>query len=467
MTAPTATPETPEQWEEMVQTVLATPESAQEAINNGNLAKYMAGYGNAFRSQQNKTMKDLAGQLTDQVSASVMEMFKRNGVETDGRPDLRPEAVKAVNAGTAYNRDAAGADPKLAAIWGNGMRAGAQMIQDLLTNKQGRATAEARARLESYEALTNLSPHIPAEGGILLTEEVRSEIMTRALDAAVVRPQATVVPIPTGKFRWPVNDMTTEVGEVYGGIAMAWLDAGETFPEVNAAFGALSLEAHKLGGLASVPNEMIRFIAALETWLRTNLPNAVREFEDRAYMKGNGVGKPLGGLSAGNPALLIVAKESGQTAATITWNNILAMYARLLPESFGKAEWDITPDALPEIFSMALPVGTGGSAVMLGEGAGPNRLAQTILGLPIRWTRKAPGVKGTQGDISLVDWSNYVIGDAVNVQLDTSEHSSFRSDKTDLRVLTHVDGQPGMLSPLTPENNGPTLSAYVQLATRS
>jgi hypothetical protein len=55
----------------------------------------------------------------------------------------------------------------------------------------------------------------------------------------------------------------------------------------------------------------------------------------------------------------------------------------------------------------------------------------------------------------------------MTMTLDTSEHSAFTSDKTDFRIIERLDGQPGLLSPLTPENNGPSLSAFVQLETRS
>ncbi|MET0916708.1 MAG: phage major capsid protein [Jiangellaceae bacterium] len=457
MTDLKATPQTPKEWEEYVNTALETPEKFQAAFADGSFKEAMAAYTGAT----NKTMTDLKDQMTEQVSASVLEMFKRNGVATDGRPDVRPVNERAARAGAAYVDGAPGAGVE--GVWNSG----GQLLQDLLLKKQGKEGKEARARLEQYEEkLLNYSPHVPSEGGLLIPEQVRSTIMTRALEGAVVRPQATVVPMPTGKLRWPINDMTTEVGSVYGGIAFAWLDAGENFPLVEAAFAALSLEAHKLGGLASVPNELIRFAPALEVWLRENLPNGIREFEDRAFMKGDGIDKPMGGLNPANPALITVGGEVGQPAATVTWVNILAMFARLLPESYTSAEWDITPDAIPEIFTMALPVGTGGSAVMMGEGGGPNRLAQTMLGLPIRWTRKAPGLLGTQGDVSLADWKQYVIADSLAIQFDTSEHSSFRADKTDFRILEHVDGQPAQLSPLTPENGGPTLSSFVQLATR-
>jgi len=288
-----------------------------------------------------------------------------------------------------------------------------------------------------------------------------------ALEGAVVRPKAQVVPLTTGKMKWPVVDFTTEVGEVFGGIVMSWLDEGQTIPETSGSFAALELIAHKLGGLASLPNELIRDAAALEAWVRQALPAAIRHFEDIAFLKGNGVKKPLGALHPDNPALIVVGDESGQSTPSITWINVLAMLARLLPDSYANAEWIVTPDALPEIMTMALPVGTGGSAVMVGEGKGADALPMSMLGIPLRWSRKAPAVLGTQGDISLCDNSKYVIGDTLAMTLDTSEHSSFRSDKTDFRVITRVDGQPGMIAPLTPENNGPSLSAWVQLETRS
>lgn len=455
---PKADPSTPAEFEEWINTALATPEAAQAAINSGDFAEKIKGYTTA----RNKTMTDLKDQLHEQITASVLEMFKRNGQEVDGRVDLAPTNERALRAGTARNGEALGVHTEK--IWNSA----AQMIQDITSAGTPRQTAESRARMEAYQEFTNAySQAVPSEGGFLVPEQVRSDIMTRALEAAVVRPQAIVVPMPGSKFKWPAVDFTTEVGEVFGGIAMSWLDEGQSIPATSGTFATIDLNAHKLGGYASVPNEILRHAPALEQWIRSAMPAAVGHFEDLGFMSGDGAKKPLGGLHSANPALIVVDKETGQEADTITWVNVLAMFARLLPESYGNAEWVITPDAIPEIFSMALPVGTGGSAVMIGEGDGPKGLPATILGIPVRWTRKTPAVKGDQGDISLVDWSKYIVGDTMAMQLATSEHSSFRTDKTDFRIIEEVDGRPGLLSALTPQNGGPTLSAFVQLQTRS
>lgn len=452
MTAPTlAVPTTPAEWEEYVNTTLATPEAFQAAYKSGDFAKAMKGYQGAT----NKTMSALKTELSEQMQATVLEMFKRNGERPDGK------RINVAEKGGAYNASAPGAGNK---VW----KSGGQMLHDMLTDPRKLSKDQAGRMAEYTEFTAAYSEKIPSEGGFLVPEEVRADIMARALEAAIVRPQAQVVPLATGRMKWPVVDFTTEVGEVYGGIVMSWLDEGQTIPETSGSFAALELVAHKLGGLASLPNELIRDAPALEAWVRQNMPNAVMHFEDLGFLKGNGVKKPLGALHADNPALIVVPDEGAAQQSGITWINALAMLARLLPESFDTAQWIITPDAIPEIFTMALPVGTGGSAVMISSDAGGSKkLPATLLGIPIRWSRKAPAVLGTQGDISLVDLTKYVIGDAEAMTLDASEHSSFRSDKTDFRIIERVDGQPGLLAPLTPENNGPTLSAFVQLATRT
>lgn len=460
---PNASPTTPAEFEEYLNTALATPEAFKAAFESGDFSEKIKAYTGAYTQGLNKTMTDLKAQVTEQVTASVLEMFKRNGgAEVTGRVDQTVATERAERAGTARVDTAIGTHTEK--IWPGGA---AQMIMDITSIGTPNQSAESRARIEQYQEFKNAySQAVPSEGGFLVPEVTRADIMTRALESAVVRPQATVVPMPGSKFRWPAVDFTTEVGEVFGGIAMSWLDEGQSIPATSGTFATVDLNAHALGGFASVPNMIIRHAPALEQWIRTAMPAAIGHFEDLAFMSGDGVKKPLGGLHASNPALIVPAGETGQQAATITWNNILAMFARLLPESFATAEWDITPDAIPEIFTMALPVGTGGSAVMIGEGQGPSRVAASILGIPIRWTRKAPAVLGTQGDISLVDWTKYIVGDTMAMQLAASEHSSFRTDKTDFRIIEEVDGQPGLLSALTPQNNGPTLSAFVQLATR-
>ena len=177
---------------------------------------------------------------------------------------------------------------------------------------------------------------------------------------------------------------------------------------------------------------------------------------------GVGAGQPLGVLNA--DALIGVAKETGQAATTIVWENIVKMYSRMLPSSLSRAVWVAHNDTFPQLATMSLNVGTGGSAVWLNNGvAGP---PATILGRPVIFSEKCQTL-GAAGDIYLVDFGYYLIGDRQSLEVASSQHVRFNTDETDWRVLERVDGRPWVDSALTPRNGSNTVSPFVNLAVRS
>jgi HK97 family phage major capsid protein len=458
-----ADPTTPKEWEDFIQTKLSTPEEGMKAVQDGTLAKAIGGYGAAYRDEKNRDMAELKAQVTEQTQKTVHDLLKRNDQDT-GNAEYRLNLVASARSrGKAmkqyYNDQAIGAG--LDGLY-NSL---GEFMQACHTDPRRLQGEQA----EKHQKLVAYSSNVPDQGGILIPEEFRSDIFTGpALEQAIVRPNATVVPMRTSKLKYPAIDFSTEVGEIWGGIVFYWMDEDGTIPDTSAAFAALELNAHRLAGAASVPNDLLKDVGALTTWLMTNLPKGCLNEEDKVFMKGDGVKKPLGGLHGDNPALIAVAAEAGQTSG-ISWNNVLAMYARFLPDSYDNGMWVVSPPCVPEIYTMAVPVGTGGGPVMVGEGTqnAAQQLPRTLLGMPIRVSRKAPATLNTQGDISLVDWSTYLVGDTQDVRVDTSEHVQFFQDKTAFRVIERIDGQPQLLSALTPEYGGDTLSSFVQLATRS
>lgn len=448
MTTIKAHPTTPVEWEEYLNTALSTPEDFAAKLADGSFREALNGY----QSAQNRTMDDLKAQLQEQMQESILELAKNSGMSTGAMRH-------AVQAGFAKSSQPAPGE----ALNGKTKNV-AEFFQVALRNDAA-LSGEQRALRGEF---LNYSSTTGEGGGYLIPEEWRSDIFSGPeMEEAVVRPRATVIPMGSLRMHYPAVDFTTEVAETLGGLVFYWMDEEGDIPDSTANFSSIELNAWRMAGAAIIPNDTLKDARALESWVRTNMPRGIRDFEDRAFIKGNGVKKPLGALTTANPSLITVSKEVGQPAATITWVNVLAMFARMLPECYDSAIWTITPDAIPEIFTMALPVGTGGSAVMVAPGDGSKSPVMTMLGRPIKWSRKTPGVLGTQGDISLADYRYYAIGDRQDVRLDTSEHVRFLSDKTAFRVIERVDGQPLLKSAFTPENGGPTLSAFVQIETRS
>jgi HK97 family phage major capsid protein len=146
------------------------------------------------------------------------------------------------------------------------------------------------------------------------------------------------------------------------------------------------------------------------------------------------------------------------------WENVVKMFARMLPSSLGRAVWVASIDTFPELATMAQSVGTGGSLVWMNNGVqGP---PMTILGRPIIFTEKSPSL-GNAGDLSFVDFGFYLIGDRQVMSAMSSPHYRFQNDETAFRIIERVDGQPWLPSAITPKNGGSTLSPFVNIAARA
>lgn len=305
---------------------------------------------------------------------------------------------------------------------------------------------------------------VPAEGGFLVPETLRSQLLSIALESSVVRSRATVVPMEAPRVPFPIIDSTTNSGSVYGGMVGYWGEESAALTESAARFGRVNLDAKKLTGYALVPNELLQdslisFAALIETlW-----PQALAFFEDVAFLTGTGAGEPLGLLGTGNPASISVAAEAGQAADTIVYENIVKMYSRMLPSSLNKAVWICSPGALPELMTMALSVGTGGNAIFVQNAVGPAPI--TIFGRPLIVSEKA-GAIGDAGDLVFADLSYYLIGDRQTMSASSSTEYKFANDQTAYRIIQRVDGRPWIQTAITPQNGGSTLSPFVHLAAR-
>lgn len=321
---------------------------------------------------------------------------------------------------------------------------------------------EAIARqTEIRNAASSVSP---SDGGFLVPEMLRSQLLEVALESAVVRSRATVVPMDSARVPFPMIDVTSNASSLFGGMIAYWGEESAALVDASPKFGRVELDAKKLTGLSVVPNELLQdSIISFSALIERLWPLTIAFEEDSKFISGTGVGEPLGFLGAANSASISVAAEAGQASSTIVYENIVNMYSRMLPSSLNSAVWMISPDTIPQLYTMALSVGTGGNAVFVANATGPG--PQTLFGRPIIVTEKA-GRLGTLGDIAFVDLSYYLLGDRQAMSAASSTDYRFGNDQTAFRIIERVDGRPWIQSAITPRNGGATLSPFVQLAAR-
>lgn len=455
---PTAAPPVPKNSAELAEMLADPARSKQIFATKDSLREFIDGYAQAQQGDGTELNRQIAEETQRQIAAYLRE-HADDANATDVRrlnldPQTRPaNMLSSHRQATAHNPTAPGVvlDKEFA-------NAADYFRTAWHLNRDPEAHAKMARIKNAYSSV------VPAEGGFLVPETLRSQLLSIALEQSVVRSRATVVPMEAPRVPFPMIDSTTNAGSVFGGMIGYWGEESAALQASNPQFGRVELDAKKLTGFALVPNELladslISFSALIETlW-----PQALAFFEDVAFMSGTGVGEPLGFLGAANSASIAVTKETGQAANTILVENIIKQYSRMLPASLNRAIWVVSPETIPELYTMAISVGTGGAPVMLVNAAGPG--PATMLGRPIVISEKA-GRLGTRSDVAFVDLSYYLIGDRQVMSADSSTDYRFGNDQTAFRIIQRVDGRPWLKNAITPANGGPTLSPFVEIETR-
>ena len=317
---------------------------------------------------------------------------------------------------------------------------------------------DASAQAKLHRVRNAFSSTVPSEGGFLIPEQLRSELLRVALETSIVRPRARVIPMETLRVPFPAIDATSNVSSVYGGIVGYWTEEGAALNASQASFGRVVLDAKKLTAYTEVPNELISdSIGSFQAFIDEIFPEALGFYEDYAFLRGTGVGEPLGVLNGSG--IVSVTRAGGGNA--VDYLDIVNMYARMLPSSLSRAVWVASIDTFPSLAQMTVTGATmplwltGGQAI-----EGP---PMSILGRPVFFTEKVPAA-GTAGDLSFIDFGFYLVGDRQVMSAMSSPHFKFQNDVTAYRIIERLDGRPWLQSAITPKNSSATLSPFVTVS---
>lgn len=322
--------------------------------------------------------------------------------------------------------------------------------------------AELSDKLGRARKLTNaMSSTIPSDGGFLIPEELRAEILSVALQESITRSRATVLPMASKTLGLPVVDETTRATTVRGGW-VAYRTPESTAPTQSMPkFGRVVLDATKLMVTTAVPNELVADATGLASFIMQGLPETVRDFEERDFIAGSGVGEPLGWADADNPALISVTRNTD----SFIWTDITAMFARMFASSHPDAVWTVSSEVLPALLRAVVSTGNATIPVvapplLLQDGQGIKAPVGTILGRPLLVSDHLPQ-SGSANDLMYVDLSYYVIGDRQGATMASSTDNRFQEDETVYKCILRNDGRPYLLSAITPPNGGDSHSAFV------
>ena len=249
------------------------------------------------------------------------------------------------------------------------------------------------------------------------------------------------------------------------GIRAYWEGEADAVTASKPALEADSKRLNKLMALVPMTEELLEDAAGMESWLRLKAPAKMRSKVNTAIVDGTGAGQPLGLLNS--PSAISIAKESGQAADTVVFNNISNMWARLYAPFRANAVWLINQDVEPQLDRMFVATGTTGQPVYIPSGGLSASPYATLKGRPVIPVDACKTV-GDVGDIILTDLTQYMMLTKAgqDVQTDVSMHLYFDQGLQAFRFTFRVTGAPMWRTAITPENGSNTLSSIVTLAAR-
>ena len=240
-----------------------------------------------------------------------------------------------------------------------------------------------------------LQEGVDSEGGYLVPDEFERTLVQGLNAATVIRANAHVITTSSGLHKIPV---------VASHGSAAWIDEEGAYTESDDIFGQVQLDAHKVGTIIKVSEELLNDAAFdLEGYISSEFSRRIGDKEEEAFLTGNGSSKPTGILNATGGG------EVGVTAASataITADELIDLYFSLKAPYRKNAIWVLNDTTVKLVRKLKDNNGQYLWQPALRDGDVP-----TILGRPYFTSAYMPEAAAGEKTIIFGDLNYYWIGD--------------------------------------------------------
>jgi HK97 family phage major capsid protein len=415
-----------------------------------------------------KLQKDLLdkianGTATEEETAQASQLDKEiDGLENSYQLAVKAEKREAENK-TPVN-DPLFAQPKAA---DTGIRVFKNFAEQLkaVKNASNGVIDDRLVKLnKEFQNASGMNEGIGTEGGFAVQTDFAGLMMDSAAKAGNILPLVDRYEVSAGSnsVKWVEVDESDVSTTVFGGVRVYWASEAAAVTASKAALVEKELKLEKLMGLAYATYELDADSNFISQLYSRSFALGIQRTLEGAIVSGDGKGKPSGIINSGSK--VTVAKEAGQAAATILWDNLSKMYNRAInKDQISSYIWLANPDTAEQFDFMQFPVGTGGVPVYLTAAAAGS--VATLKGRPIVETDHCSAL-GTEGDLIFTNLADYMLITKGGVQADTSIHVQFLAAENAFRFIFRANGMPKRNKTLTIKNSSNARSSIITLATR-
>lgn len=263
-----------------------------------------------------------------------------------------------------------------------------------------------------------------SEGGFTVPDEFERKLVEALEGNNIFRGMATVIRTSSGTRKIPIAEDTGEA---------SWIDEGEEIPESDTTFGQTMLSAYKLGTMIKISNELLNDSAFnLASYIARRFGVRMGNAEERAFITGDGVGKPLGLLDdAGAKVGVTTAKTTA-----ISFDEVFQLYYALKAPYRKKAEFLCNEALVLQL--MTIKDNNGNYIWKPGLDIGK---PDTLLNRPLKTSAFMPEVAAGNKVMAFGDYSYYWIADRQNRTFRRLNELYARTDQVGFLTTQRVDGK--------------------------
>lgn len=270
--------------------------------------------------------------------------------------------------------------------------------------KTGRASdAYKKAFWSNFRSKNGVTPELrnslsegqDTEGGYLVPDEFEHTLVTGLNSENIIRAHAHIITTSGGLHKIPI---------VASRGSASWIDEKGAYDESDEAFGQVQLDAHKVGTIIKVSEELLNDSAFdLESYLTSEFVRRIGDKEEEAFLTGNGTSKPTGILNATGGGHVGVTAAS---ATAITADELIDLYYSLKSSYRKNAIWVLNDSTVKAIRKLK-----NGEGTYLWQPAIRDGEVNTILGRPYFTSPFTPEIAAGAKTVVFGDLNYYWIGD--------------------------------------------------------
>lgn len=320
-----------------------------------------------------------------------------------------------------------------------------------------------------YDERLKASAHqekVGTDGGFLVPDDLRSEITKKFEGDESLLSRTKSFNVSGNRLVMPLNEQAPWSGEG-SNITAYWENERALHTRSKGNFSKLSIDLDKLTAYVVVTDEMLEDSALIESFIRQEAPEVMNAKINNAIISGSGVGQPEGFLNSGFG--YEVAKEGGQAADTVVFENLKKLYTHGLPGAKRNGVYLFNVGVEEQLIGMKLDsASTDSGSVYLPNQSIAGAPFGTLWGRPVFPMMGAMPQLGDKGDIALADFGTYYSAVKTSgVKQLVSTHIHFDTDEVAFKFSFRMGGKCPFKTPAETEFGAYKLSGFTYLAERA